>query len=96
MSKRCDLMGTGVMTGNNVSHAVNRTKRRFMPNLHTMHLHSESLRRTLKLKTTARTLRTIDAKGGIDGFLKSMPNRKLSEEGRKLKRQLLKELAAKA
>lgn len=94
MSRRCDLSGTGVMVGNNVSHAVNRTKRRFVPNLQVIHADSEVLKRDFSFRTTTRTQRTIDAKGGLDGYLLAMPNRKLTAEARKLKRKLLKAKSA--
>ncbi len=78
------------MTGNNVSHAVNRTHRRFLPNLQTSRVVSEGLGRTLRLSTTTKAIRTIDIKGGFDEFLLSTSNRKLSAEAKKLKRKLLK------
>jgi large subunit ribosomal protein L28 len=69
MSRRCALTGKGVMTGNNVSHANNRTRRRFLPNLLARRLYSELLDETIRLRIAASTLRSIEKAGGIDGYL---------------------------
>ena len=89
MSIRCDLTGKGYLSGNNVSHAKNRTKRRFFPNLHSIKFISEKLDRSIQLKVATSTLRTIEKKGGLDEFLISTSNLKLSEKAKKLKKQIL-------
>ena len=68
MSRRCVLTGKGVLTGNNVSHANNRTRRRFLPNLQIHHLFSELLGQGVRLRIAANTLRTVEKAGGLDGF----------------------------
>ena len=89
MSRRCDLTGKGVLTGNNVSHAHNKTRRRFLPNVQKMTVYSEAMGPvSLKLSTSA--LRMIERKGGIDPFLTETPASRLAPEGRKLKRRLKK------
>lgn len=88
MSRRCEITGVGVATGNNVSHAVNKTRRRFTPNLQSTRLLSEVLGEQVRLRVTSSALRTIDKKGGLDAFLLSTPNRKLPEEARRLKRRI--------
>jgi large subunit ribosomal protein L28 len=70
MSRRCELTGKGPMVGNNVSHANNKTKRRFLPNLNDVSLMSETLGRTFKLRVSSAALRTVDARGGLDMFLR--------------------------
>lgn len=87
MAKRCDLTGKGVMTGNNVSHAKNRTKRRFEPNLQASTLHSEVLG-AVRLKVAAATLRSVERRGGLDAFLLSSPDSRLTEKAVRLKRRL--------
>ena len=69
MARRCELTGKGVMVGNNVSHAVNRTKRRFLPNLLNVSLISDALGRTVKLRISANALRSVEHRGGLDAFL---------------------------
>jgi large subunit ribosomal protein L28 len=69
MARRCSLTGKGVQTGNNVSHANNKTRRRFLPNIRSRRLYSEALGETFRLKIAASTLRTIEKKGGLDAFL---------------------------
>ena len=90
MSKKCDISGKCPMSGNNVSHANNRTRRRFLPNLHVVSLLSESLGKIFKLKICSSTLRTIEHNGGLDAYLESTSNTKLSEEAKKIKKQVLK------
>lgn len=87
MSKRCDLTGKGVMSGNNVSHAVNRTRRRFMPNLQATTLISDALG-PIQLKVAAATLRSVEHKGGLDAFLLGTADAKLTEDARRLKRRV--------
>ena len=69
MARRCELTGKGPMSGNNVSHAKNRTRRRFLPNLNDVSLMSETLGRTFKLKISAAALRSVDHRGGFDAFM---------------------------
>ena len=83
MAKKCEISGTGVMSGNNVSHANNRTRRRFLPNLQEVSLLSESLGKVYKLRICTKTLRSIEHKGGLDAYLMNTPDSKLSEEAKK-------------
>ena len=69
MARRCELTGKGVMTGNNVSHANNRTRRRFLPNLQQASMLSETLGKTISLRVSASAIRTVEKTGGIDAFL---------------------------
>jgi len=69
MARRCELTGKGVMTGNNVSHANNRTRRRFLPNLQQASMLSEALGKTISFRVSASAIRTVEKKGGIDAFL---------------------------
>ena len=90
MSKKCDITGTGVMSGNNVSHANNKTRRRFLPNLQVVSLLSEKLGKVFKLKVCSKTLRSIEHYGVLDAYLASTSNTKLSEEAIKIKKQIAK------
>ena len=69
MARRCTLTRKGVLTGNNVSHANNKTRRRFLPNLQSRRLFSETLGESVRLRIAASTLRTIEKRGGLDGYL---------------------------
>jgi len=71
MARRCSLTGKGVQAGNNVSHANNKTRRRFLPNVQSRRLYSEALGRSIRLKIATNTLRTIEKRGGLDGYLLS-------------------------
>ncbi|MEZ5921479.1 MAG: 50S ribosomal protein L28 [Parvularculaceae bacterium] len=90
MARRCELTGVGPMVGNNVSHANNKTKRRFLPNLSQVTLHSDKLGRGFKLKVTAAALRSVDHIGGLDAFLTKAKDEKLSAGALKIKRELAK------
>ncbi len=90
MAKRCDLTGRGVQSGNNVSHAHNRTRRRFMPNLQFVSVMSDVLGKQVRLRLATRTLRTIEHKGGLDKFLLGTANTKLTLEAVSIKRQVKK------
>ena len=90
MSRRCELTGNGPMVGNNVSHANNKTKRRFLPNLTETALMSETLGRTFRLKVAASALRTVDARGGLDGFLAKAKDADLSSKALKIKKDIAK------
>ena len=94
MSRKCDLTGTGVMTGNNVAHSNKRTRRRFMPNLQQVHLLSETLKRSVSLRITSATLRSVDHNGGLDHFLLSAKAHKLTPLARKLRIEIKKAQAA--
>ncbi|HEC90035.1 MAG TPA: 50S ribosomal protein L28 [Alphaproteobacteria bacterium] len=90
MARRCGVTGKGVLSGNNVSHAHNKTRRRFLPNIQTVSLMSEVLGRTVKLRLAASTLRTIENKGGLDAFLMDSSDSKLTAEAVKIKKQIKK------
>ncbi|MGV3649982.1 MAG: 50S ribosomal protein L28 [Devosia sp.] len=94
MSRRCELTGKGVMTGNNVSHAVNRTRRRFLPNLVDVSLISESLNRTVKMRITAHALRSVEHRGGLDAFLLKQSDTTLSDNAKALKKEIRAALAS--
>ena len=89
MSKTCQLTGKKYLGGNNVSHAKNRTKRRFMPNLQNITFLSEKLGQKIQLKVAASTIRTVEKKGGLDEFLINTPNSKLPIKAKKLKKIIL-------
>ena len=95
MARRCEITGVGVMTGKNVSHAHNKTRRRFLPNLQKMTLFSETLG-PVSLKITTAALRTIEQKGGLDAYLLGRPASKLSETALKLRKRIKKVQAKKA
>ena len=86
MAKKCEISGTGVMSGNNVSHANNKTRRRFLPNLQVVSLLSEALGKVYKLKICTKTPRSIEHKGGLDAYLMSTPDGKLIAEAKKIKK----------
>ncbi|RBI84259.1 50S ribosomal protein L28 [Rhodosalinus halophilus] len=88
MSRRCELTGKGPMVGNNVSHANNKTKRRFLPNLNDVTLQSEALGRGVKLRISASALRTVDHRGGLDAFLARAKDEDLSPKALKIKREI--------
>ena len=90
MSRRCELTGKGPMTGNNVSHANNRTRRRFLPNLNDVSLQSEALGRAFKLRISAAALRSVDHRGGLDKFLAKAKDVELSDNALKIKKAIEK------
>ncbi|MEM9709348.1 MAG: 50S ribosomal protein L28 [Pseudomonadota bacterium] len=94
MSRRCELTGKGPMVGNNVSHANNKTKRRFLPNLTETALMSETLGRTFRLRVAASALRTVDHRGGLDGFLAKAKDGDLSPKALKIKKDIAKAQAS--
>jgi len=96
MSRRCMVTGKGVMSGNNVSHANNRTRRRFLPNIQDTGVFSEALNRWVKLRVSAHGLRTIEHKGGLDAWLTGTAPTKLEATLRPLRAQIEKALADKA
>ena len=85
MSKKCELTGKIPMKGHNVSHANNKTKRRFLPNLKKVTFKSDILKKNIKLNVTNAALRTVDFKGGLDKYLLSAKNSKLSNKVKKIK-----------
>jgi len=88
MARRCALSGKGVMVGNNVSHANNKTKRRFLPNLHRHSIYSETLGESIRLRVSIHGLRTVEHRGGIDNFLLETRDADLSGDLRRLKRRI--------
>ena len=88
MARRCELTGKGVMTGNNVSHAVNRTRRRFLPNLLNVSLISDALGRTVRLRISAHALRSVEHRGGLDEFLVKAADDELSPNALALKKEV--------
>ena len=95
MTKKCDLTGKQAMTGNNVSHANNKTKRKFYPNLQSVSLYSEHLETKLSFKIATSTLRSVEKSGGIDKFLIKSDFKNLSALAKKYKKNILKRLDAK-
>ena len=89
MAKRCQITGKTVMSGNNVSHANNRTRRRFLPNLQVTTMQSDILGRSLKLRVTTSAIRTVEKHGGIDPFLIQARNCELAAEARAIKSEIL-------
>lgn len=90
MSRRCAMTGKGVLAGNNVSHAHNKSRRRFLPNLQDTSLMSDALGRTVRLRLSVRAIRTIEHKGGLDAYLVNTADSKLPEEALTLKRKVKK------
>lgn len=96
MSRRCDLTGKGVLTGNNVSHANNKTRRRFLPNLQSTRLLSDHLGHSVRLRLSANAIRSVERAGGIDAFLAEARIQNLSPEARRLKKRIEKKEMSKA
>ena len=96
MARRCELTGKGVQSGNNVSHANNRSRRRFLPNVQTATLLSEVLDRSVRFRVCTRALRTVEHRGGLDSFLIKARKDELSLKARRLKRQIEKVRASRA
>ncbi|CCQ73371.1 50S ribosomal protein L28 [Magnetospira sp. QH-2] len=95
MARRCALTGKGVLTGNNVSHAHNKTRRRFLPNLQVASVMSDALGQSVRMRLSAKAIRTIEHKGGLDSFLLNTADSQLPDEARRLKRRVKKALATK-
>ena len=89
MTKKCELTGKNPMKGHNVSHANNKTKRKFLPNLKKVKFTSELLKRSMKLTVSNAGVRSVDKKGSFDEFLKTVKNKNLSPRLKKLKKSLL-------
>lgn len=94
MARRCELTGKGVMTGNTVSHAMNHSRRRFLPNLLQVSLISEALNRTVKLRISANALRSVEHRGGLDAFLLKAADDELSPNALSLKKEIRAALAS--
>ena len=90
MARVCELSGKKVMTGNNVSHANNKTKRKFLPNLNNVSLVSEKLDLTVRFKVSANALRSVEHAGGLDNFLLKSKDVNLSSKAKRLKNKILK------
>ncbi len=93
MSRRCQMTGKGVLSGNNVSHANNKTRRRYLPNLQETSLLSDALGTQVRVRVSTRALRTIEHNGGLDSFLLGTPNRDLPEEAQAIKRRIARAAA---
>ena len=90
MARVCEFTSKGPMSGNNVSHANNRTRRRFLPNLNDVTLESEALGRSIKLKISRNAQRAVDNSGGLDSFIMSVPEENLSVRAARLKKDIKK------
>ena len=88
MVKKCDITNVKPMTGNNVSHAVNKTKRRFLPNLQNTSFFSEILGKNIRLKVTSKGIKTVEKNGGIDNYILGLKNALLNDQTRKIKKIL--------
>lgn len=96
MARRCELTGKAVLSGNNVSHANRRTKRRFLPNLCNVTLASDALKKRVRLTISAQALRSVEHRGGLDAYLLKAGNEELSLKARRLKRDIAKVQGAQA
>ena len=94
MSRVCELSGKGPMTGNTVSHANNKGRRRFLPNLTEVTLMSDALGQSFKLRISSAALRTVDHRGGLDAFLAKAKDDELSPAALKIKKEIAKAQAA--
>jgi large subunit ribosomal protein L28 len=94
MSRRCELTGKAVQTGNLVSHSNRKTRTRFLPNLCNVTLLSESLQRSVRLRVAAAALRSVEHRGGLDAFLMKAADADLSSTALAIKRELVKKQAA--
>ena len=96
MARRCELTGKAVQSGHNVSHANNRSKRRFLPNLCAVHLLSDAMAQSYSFTISARALKSVEHRGGLDAFLVKARDEELSLKARRVNRQIEKRLAASA
>ncbi len=94
MARRCELTGKGVQVGNNVSHANNKSRRRFLPNLCNVHLMSETMGQSYAMRVCTRALKSVEHRGGLDAFLAKSKAADLSGKVRKIKRLIEKKSAA--
>ncbi|MTI43251.1 LSU ribosomal protein L28P [Roseibium hamelinense] len=88
MARRCELSGKDVMTGNNVSHANNKSRRRFLPNLCNVSLISDTLGESFKLRICAHALRSVEHRGGLDAYLMKSSDADLSDKARQIKQSI--------
>ncbi|MBL1146757.1 MAG: 50S ribosomal protein L28 [Pseudomonadota bacterium] len=89
MTRLCKVTGKGVQSGNNVSHAHNKTRRRFLPNLQETSFYSETLKRKIRMRVSTSAIRTVEHKGGFDAYVLGTAASKLPAELRKIRRELL-------
>ena len=94
MSRVCELTGKGPMSGNKISHANNKTRRRFLPNLNEVTLISDVLGRSFQLRISAAAIRSVDHRGGLDAFLAKAKDDELSSDARAIKKEIAKAQAA--
>jgi large subunit ribosomal protein L28 len=94
MSRRCELTGKGPMSGNNVSHANNKTRRRFLPNLQDVTLISDALGRSFKFRISSAAIRSVDHRGGLDAYLAKAKDDELSADALKVKKDIAKAAVA--
>ena len=94
MSRRCELTGKGPMSGNNVSHANNKTRRRFLPNLQDVTLISDALGRSFKFRISSAAIRSVDHRGGLDAYLAKAKDDELSADALKVKKDIAKVAAS--
>ena len=90
MSRRCELTGKGPMSGNNVSHANNKTRRRLLPNLQVVTLISDALGRSFKFRISSAAIRSVDHRGGLDAYLAKAKDDELSADALKVKKDIAK------
>jgi large subunit ribosomal protein L28 len=93
MSRRCGITGKGALVGNNVSHANNKTKRRFLPNLQVTSMLSDALGQPVRLRLSTSAIRTIEKNGGLDAYLLGMPDSRLPADAVRLKRRIARKAA---
>ncbi len=96
MSRRCIVTGKGILVGNNVSHANNKTKRRFVPNLQVISLLSDALGKPVRMRLSSRGIKTVEHAGGLDAWLLKTPSTKLDLDTRRLKRAVQKAIEKRA
>ena len=96
MSRRCIVTGKGALVGHNVSHANNKTKRRFLPNLQVTSLLSDALRQSVRLRISSRGIKTVEHAGGLDAWLLKTPDAKLDIETKRLKKRVKKAMEKRA
>ena len=93
MARRCEITGKGPLSGNNVSHAHNKTRRRYLPNVQQTSLMSDTLGEMVRMRVSTQAIRTIEKNGGLDSFLLGTSNRKLTPEALRIKRRIEKAAA---
>jgi large subunit ribosomal protein L28 len=96
MARRCELTGKAVQVGHRVSHANNKTKHRFLPNLKTVSLISDALQRTVRLRISVAALRSVEHRGGLDAFLVKAKDEELSSRARVLRKDIIAKRAENA